>query len=271
VLEPLDAHAHLDVRAHAEPFDQSGFVLAQTFSLAEAQAAHGRTDSRICWGVGCHPRLAHAQAGFSRKVFTELIQRTALVGEVGLDSGSRVAVADQLQSFRAILDVVAEQPRLVSIHSFRATSAVLDEFVLRPIIAPVLHWWTGRAEETRRAVRLGCYFSIHSAVARRSIFRSFVPLDRILMESDHGQPDPPAAIPLRIGWVEHLVAQRYDVTPADVRRQAWRNLLELVERSGTRALLPSVFAEVLTGSLGGAAAPLVDFEAEHPVRPRDPR
>lgn len=241
MLEPLDAHAHLDVRGHSEPFDQSGFVLAQTISLSEAQAAHGRTDSRICWGVGCHPRLPHAQAGFSRELFAGLIETTALVGEVGLDSGSRVASAAQLQSFRAILDVVAEQPRLVSIHSFRATSAVLDELEQRPIAAPVMHWWTGRVEETRRAVRLGCYFSLHSAVARRSIFRSHVPLERILVESDHGESDPPAAIPLRVGWVEHLVAQRYDIDPADVRRQAWQNLTALVESTATGSLLPASF------------------------------
>jgi TatD DNase family protein len=246
VLESLDAHAHLEVRAHAEPFDGSGFVLAQTMSLAEAQAAHGRTDSRICWGVGCHPRLAQAQALFSRDLFTALIQTTALVGEVGLDSGSRVAIADQLQTFRAVLEIVAESPRLVSIHSFRATSAVLDELEERPIAAPVMHWWTGRAEETRRAVHQGCYFSIHSAVARRSVFRSLVPLDRILVESDHGQLDPPAAIPLRIGWVEHLVAQRYSVTPVELRRQGWRNLGELVRRTATVDLLPAGFRTALT-------------------------
>jgi TatD DNase family protein len=238
VPDPLDAHAHLDVRAHAEAFEQSGCVLAQTMSLAEAQAAHGRADSRVCWGVGCHPRLAQAQARFSRDVFAGLIQTTAVVGEVGLDSGSRVAVADQLLSFRSVLDIVAEQPRLVSIHSFRATSAVLDELERRPIAAPIMHWWTGRADETRRAVRLGCYFSIHSAVARRSVFPSLVPLDRILVESDHGLGDPPAAIPLRVGWVEHLAAQRYGVTPVELRRQGWRNLAELVRRTATADMLP---------------------------------
>jgi hypothetical protein len=79
-----------------------------------------------------------------------------------------------------------------------------------------------------------------------------VPLERILVESDHGEPDPPAAIPLRIGWVEHLVAQRFGCEPSDVRRVGWQNLADLLDRTGTAGLLPASFRGVLSG--GGRAA-----------------
>ncbi len=82
--------------------------------------------------------------------------------------------AESFRSFRQILDVVGKLPRLVSIHAFRATGLVLKELRQRPIAIPVLHWWTGSAAETSQAVELGCYFSIHSAVARQSKFRTSV-------------------------------------------------------------------------------------------------
>jgi TatD DNase family protein len=67
-----------------------------------------------------------------------------------------------------------------------STFLLPDELRRKPIIAPILHWWTGTAAETLQAVELGCYFSVHSAVAWRSLFRTQVPLERLLVETDHG-------------------------------------------------------------------------------------
>jgi len=244
-LPSLDAHAHLDEARPPEEFAQCGFVLAQTLSLAQAERAAGRADPQIVWSVGCHPRLARAQSMFSPAELERLVAGTPVIGEVGLDSGSRVARELQLQTFRAILDRARTDVRIVSIHSFRSTGAMLDELEHRPIAAPVLHWWTGRSDETKRAVRLGCYFSIHSAVARWSIFHSHVPVDRLLIESDHGESDPPAAIPLRVGWVEHLLGQRYALTPVEVREVGWRNLSRLADLTGTTQLFPALFQQEL--------------------------
>lgn len=239
MLATLDAHAHLDVRKHPRPYRESGFVLAQTMSLAEAERTRSRRDARVAFGVGCHPRLVQAHAAFDEARFVRLLAGTPLVGEVGLDAGSRVPLETQLATLHAILRVVVETPRIVSLHSHRSTRAILDVLRDTPIAAPILHSWTGSARETSDAVELGCYFSVHSAVARRTAWRTRVPLDRILLESDHGWNDPPAAIPLRIGWVEHLVAQQYRVPPTEVRAAGWRNLRRIVEITGTLALLPS--------------------------------
>jgi TatD DNase family protein len=238
MLPTLDAHAHIDPE---EDLEECGAVLAQAFCLEEQP----REAPNVAWGVGCHPRVGNAQAEFDRDRFATLATRTAIVGEVGLDGGSRVPWDRQLATLRDILAVVADLPRIVSIHSFRATSQVLEELRSKPIIAPVLHWWTGTASETSEAVDLGCYFSIHSQVARRSKWRTRVPPERILIESDHGVHDPPAAIPLRVGWVEYLVAQQYGMTPVDVRRLAWRNFGTLVGATDTAALLPRLLCAAL--------------------------
>jgi TatD DNase family protein len=218
-----------------------------TFSLDGARHVIDRDDLGIAWGIGCHPRIPKAQHTFDIRRFREMLDKTAIVGEIGLDSGSRVPMELQLENFRCILQAVAGLPRLVSIHSYRTTALVLSELSRQPISVPVLHWWTGSAAETAEAVQLGCYFSIHSAVARQSKFRTRVPPGRILLESDHGYPDPPAAIPCRIQWVEYLVAQQLRMRVEELRALAWHNLAVIVKRTGTRSLFPPSFSAVFSG------------------------
>lgn len=245
-LPSLDAHAHpAPTRAPNELVD-SGAVLAMTLSLEAASLVAGRRDPFVAWGVGCHPRLPRAQAAFDPAVFRLLAERTAIVGEIGLDTGARVPLDTQLRAFRQALEIVADMPRLVSIHSYRAAGLVLEELQRQPIAIPVLHWWTGNVHETRQAVALGCYFSIHSAVARNSKFRLHVPPERILIESDHGYNDPPAAIPYRIRWAEYLVAQQYKMDVDDVRHLAWKNFAAIVHKTGTSHLLPEPLANFVT-------------------------
>ncbi len=71
-----------------------------TLSLKEAILVLGRCDSHIAWGVGCHPRRLKAQEEFDVDQFSELVKQTAVVGEIGLDIGSRVPLDLQLQTFR---------------------------------------------------------------------------------------------------------------------------------------------------------------------------
>jgi TatD DNase family protein len=244
-LPPLDAHAHLDLDRTSSELAETGAVLAMTLSLDEAALVVDRYEPHIAWGVGCHPRNLKAQKTFDAKRFRELVERTSIVGEIGLDTGSRVPLDVQLQTFRQSLEIVAELPRLVSIHSYRATGLVIEELRRRPVAVPILHWWTGTADETQEAAALGCYFSIHSAVARHSKFRTRVPPERVLIESDHGYHDPPAAIPCRIEWVEHLVGQQFNVDIKEVRSLAWRNLATIVRKTGTRELFPEIFKTVM--------------------------
>jgi TatD DNase family protein len=196
--------------------------------------------------VGCHPRSPKSQEAFDSQRFEDLLRKAALVGEVGLDTGSRVPLAFQLKNFRQILKIVSEIPRPVSIHSYRATKLVLNELRQMPIAVPILHGWAGNTDETSEAVDLGCYFSIHSAVARQSKFHTRVPLERILVESDHGYNDPPAAIPCRIEWVEYLVAQQFKLDVQEVRELVWQNLGTIIQKTGTQGFLPEPMVAVLS-------------------------
>jgi len=244
-IPTLDAHAHLASKHSSDLLKDSGYVLAMALSLNEADAALKRSEPFIVWGVGCHPRIEKAQATFDADQFRELARLTPVIGEIGLDTGSRVPLEIQLRNFRKILEIIAYMPRFVSIHSYHASGLILEELRRVPISTPVLHWWTGTAQETSTAVDLGCYFSIHSAVARHSKFRTRVPPERILVESDHGYGDPPAAIPCRIEWVEHLVAQQLGINVRDVRWLVWMNFSMVIQANATLDLLPEAFREII--------------------------
>jgi TatD DNase family protein len=228
----LDAHAHLKNTRSAGELAACGAVLAMTLSLEEASQTLGRADQMILWGVGCHPGEVRAQQDFDAHAFQELIRRTPVVGEVGLDRRSQVPFEIQLKTLRNILSIVADNPRIVSIHSNHATAEVLEELNRQRISIAVLHWWSASNSRTKTAVDLGCYFSINPAIADHSRFSKNVPLERILLETDHGYDDMPQAIPGRIEATEHIVAQKYLVDALSLRRKVWRNFKEIIHGIG---------------------------------------
>ena len=101
---------------------------------------------------------------FHRTTFARLLQNAPLVGELGLDGASSVPMTLQRNNLRAALQELSSQPRLVSLHSHRAHMPLLDELEQNPARGVILHWWLGSPSETRRAISLGCYFSVNAAM-----------------------------------------------------------------------------------------------------------
>ncbi len=254
-LPTLDAHAHIDPKRTNSELVDIGAILAMTLSLDEAIQVTKRNEPWLAWGVGCHPRKLKAQQAFDSQKFEQLAENCAIIGEIGLDEAYGVPLDLQLRTLRTALGFAARKPRIVSLHSFRSTRLMLEELKRTPVAAPILHWWTGTAAETRQAVELGCYFSVHSAVARRSIFRTQVPLERLLVESDHGWADPPGAIPHRVIWVEYLLSANLGLPVEEIRQLVWQNFAELVMQTGTINLLPGEISQVIKMNTPEAATP----------------
>lgn len=183
-IPPIDLHAHIkpDI-ASSELTAVESLVFAATRSLAEGEQVTARDDPWTIWGVGCHPGLARAQKAFSSGRFSDLIATTPSVNQVGFDGMSRLPIAIQLHTFEGILDVLQDNPRITSIHSTGATQPILDSLEKRPIRGAVLHWWLGDEEQTRRAVGMGCYFSVNSSMLRHNEILDLIPPDRVLTET----------------------------------------------------------------------------------------
>ncbi|MFE4255356.1 TatD family hydrolase [Streptomyces sp. NPDC056910] len=239
-LPPLDLHAHIDTSVPADDLAGLGAVVfAATRSLAEAAQAVQRHDERIIWGAGVHPGLARSHTAFDAGTFTRLIENTPLVSEIGLDGKSRVPMDRQQATLRSVLGVLTRTPRIASIHSYAACEQVLDELERAPAPGKVLHWWLGDPAQTARAVRLGCYFSLNAAGARKATVLQAVPLDRVLTETDHPFGDRSSARPLpgNVTAVEQALARHHHATPEDIRQTVWHNLAALVRDTRCAAQL----------------------------------
>ena len=122
-----------------------------------------------------------------------ICQRARYVGEVGLDAGPRFykSLDVQKQVFRTILERCADAGgKILTIHSVRSVPTVLDmieRHLPRNRGVAVLHWFTGTKADARRAVALGCYFSINAEMMHSGRGRALVaelPMDRLLTETD---------------------------------------------------------------------------------------
>jgi len=236
----MHAHIRADLPT-AEVATLSGFVVAATRSLEEAETALARSDERVTWGVGCHPGLVGVQKSFDIAAFERLALLTPIVSEVGLDGGSRVPAKLQESTFESVLHVVAKTPRVMSVHSAQASGRVLDIIQGLPSPGIVLHWWLGDESQTRRALDLGCYFSVNSSTRSLSLI-SRVPYDRVLPETDHPFGDKRggrAARPANVLDVERAMSSQREESLEQVRLQMWRNFATLAAQTATSTMFPS--------------------------------
>jgi len=250
VPPPLDTHAHVDPGIDASELRKLGaFIFAMTRSLDESEAVRSRSDLRTIWGVGVHPGLVRAQKAFTVERFRQQIQDTPLVGEVGLDGSSRVPIELQTATFRNVLEELQRQPRIVSVHSSGAHFRVLRELHRTPVEGVILHWWTGGAEVTEEAVRLGCYFSLPPAMMSSEKTVRTIPPHRLLTETDHpyGDRRTRGAQPGRVSEVEQRLADLRGIESRVQRIEVWANFAKLVDAAGVEASLPSEWRTTLRG------------------------
>jgi TatD DNase family protein len=242
-LPPLDMHAHVAASISNHGLESLGAVIfIATRSLQEYSRVSRRNDLTAIWGAGCHPGLVGAHRDFNSESFREAIRTTAYVAEVGLDGSSRVAMDVQVRTLRSILRLVQDNPRVVSLHSYRATGKLL-ELLSEQKVSPgfVLHWWLGDDNETKTAINLGCSFSVNYSIIRSTQSWRLIPLDRLLLETDHPSGDrfsPPPRQPGSVQEVERVLAKHHAITPEELRSQIWRNLARIISATNTHQLLP---------------------------------
>ncbi|HBO5519357.1 Qat anti-phage system TatD family nuclease QatD [Pseudomonas aeruginosa] len=189
-------------------------------------------------GLGLHPQLVAERAG-ELPLFERYLPDARYVGEIGLDAGPRFYSSFEAQErvFERILRACAEQgDKILSIHSVRTAGKVLGH--LERALPPergrvILHWFTGSAAEARRAVEMGCYFSVNEEMLRSPKHRKLVaslPLDHLLTETDgpfvhrDGSPIRPSQVALAVGEI----AVVHGLTAEQTAKAILQNLKRLV-------------------------------------------
>lgn len=155
--------------------------------------------------LGFHPwwMTSEQQVAGELEIFKAELASTRLIGEIGLDFLPRRLETSpaglQVEALRAILQAVqqaasarqAQEPYVLSLHSVRAVSALLDlleELALpdSPIV-PVFHRFGGSSQELTRLIRLGGYISVGPQMLETKRGRAYIrqlPADRLLLETD---------------------------------------------------------------------------------------
>lgn len=267
VLPPLDLHAHIDPGIAPRQLEQLGAVVfVATRSASEFERTTARSDQVTIWGLGCHPGVAAAQADFDAERFAVLMRKTPFISEVGLDGSARTDVGKQTEIFRSILALVARTPRIISVHSKRATSQVLDLIEESGARGVVLHWWLGSQGETKRAIGLDCVFSVNRSMDCAKLRSAGVLLGSLLPETDHPAGNRQGTDRRQPGWtsdVEQAVAEAYGITTAEVRAQFWRTLAGLTRELDLDGLFPRAVRAMLVAArspAGGLGSTVVGPE-----------
>ena len=194
-----DAHCHMDLMDDMPRFIRemqnshiSIFAVGTTPKTYSREVQFCRDSTNIYVGLGMHPQLI--SSGYDDMLlFKSLIRKSHFIGEIGLDfSKEYVHTKDlQIEIFREILklcELCGE--KVISIHSLKSVNTVLEilqKYKKRDDNIYVLHWFTGSTSQLKKAIELGCYFSINPNMLKTKsgieIIRR-VPMNRMLIETD---------------------------------------------------------------------------------------
>ena len=195
----VDFHCHVDLYSdHAALIAECDRERVATLAVTTTPKAWTRNRELAAGSIhvrvalGLHPQLV-AEREAELRLFERHLADARYIGEVGLDAGPRFYSSFQAQEriFQRILSACAEQGgKVLTVHSVRSVGKVLGH--IERAMPPdrgrvVLHWFTGTLADARRAVALGCYFSINSEMLRSPKHRQLalsLPVDRLLTETD---------------------------------------------------------------------------------------
>jgi TatD DNase family protein len=195
------------------------------FVMDRMRKSHQGRETQDCYyAVGVHPWFVDADGNQDemKAVHSLLTEFPALrIGEIGLDAHPRVkqSFVQQVDVFKAQLNMACELQRSVSIHCVRAHGTLMEalkqieskeagSYIPKGIF---FHSWNGSEEITRQILRLKyvgkvAYFGVSAKINKEAGIKKllqFVPKERILTESDLSLYDP-KRIPSIVEAIETL-------------------------------------------------------------------
>jgi TatD DNase family protein len=242
----VDFHCHLDLYpdfAAAVQAAEQAAVYTLTMTTTPKAWPRNRELTQgtryVRAALGLHPQLIHERSQ-ELSLWDQYLPETRYIGEVGIDAGPRYYRSLDLQKeiFGHILQECALQgDKILSIHSVRSAKVVLDliELHFPPSRGKIiLHWFSGSISEARRAIDLGCYFSVNSEMLLNERGRSLVaslPADRLLTETDgpFTRVKEQIACPSDIIQTVEMIATLRKSPTADVALDIAQNLTNLLK------------------------------------------
>ena len=170
------------------------------------------------------------------EVIYKLIHKTKYIGEIGLDGAKKYKDHWDIQTlvFRHILNSCEiAGGKILSIHSRYAVNEVLDYLEQYPKAGIfILHWFTGNKLQLKRAVKLGCWFSVGPAMLRSKKAKELIleiPLNRLITETDGPfvQVNKKIVMPWDVSLAIQQLSTLLDITSDDVDKLICANASKL--------------------------------------------
>lgn len=200
-MQLIDFHCHLDLYPNfvdllKECEDRQIYTLAVTTTpRAWLRNKNLTTNTKfVKAALGLHPQLVEESSWRSElELWEKYLIETKYIGEVGIDGSRNYINTLPLQEkvFSRVLELAcAHGNKVLSVHSLNSSKKVLDMIEKelpegKGIV--VLHWFTGSTSDAKRAIELGCYFSINPKMLitkKGQELITMLPTDRLLSETD---------------------------------------------------------------------------------------
>ena len=191
-----DTHFHLDLMAN--PIDivrQIEKHEIYTIAVTNSPQVYFYTENitknskYIRPALGLHPELV-SERYKEIDQFISLLSKTKYIGEVGLDNYNKTPsdYKKQILVFEKIVSSCAAfGDKILTVHSRRAETDLLDIFGNEFPGKVILHWYSGSLKNLERAISLGYYFSINYQMTKSKNGQKIIdriPINRLLIESD---------------------------------------------------------------------------------------
>lgn len=242
----VDFHCHLDLypdhAAAVRDAEAAGvFTLAVTTTPRAWPRNHelAQRTKYVRAALGLHPQLV-AERESEIELWDRYLAETRYVGEVGLDAGPRFfkSLDAQKRVFEHVLQRCAQAgDKIITVHSTRSAKAVLD--LIEAHLPPdrgkiVLHWFTGTKSEAKRALDLGCYFSVNTGMLtseRHIAMVQVIPLGRMLTETDgpFTQTEKHPSRPIDVAHAVEALGRLYNLPSVNIARIIRNNLHALLD------------------------------------------
>lgn len=254
----FESHAHYDDKAFDEDRDELlrsfssegiGTVINVGASLSSCRATlHLVQEYPFVYGaLGVHPSETHELSVESLAWLSESCSKEKIVavGEIGLDyHWNEPEPAVQKEWFCRQLELAREKKLPVIIHSREAAKDTLELMKERNAaeIGGVIHCFSYAKEMAREYLNIGFYFGIGGVLTFKNAKKlaeavSYIPLDRILLETDspYLAPEPHRGSrndSRNLIYVAEAVAQIKGVSTEDVIAATERNAQRLFHLEG---------------------------------------
>lgn len=189
----FDTHFHLDLQkdrvAVIRQIEENRILTIAVTNLPDLYRRElGDVSSKyIRLALGFHPELVHRYKN-QIPLMWDMLPETRFIGEVGLDLVDNTYEREQVAFFSELVERCRyDGNKIITIHSRKAVSKVLDILGDNYRFQAILHWFTGRKDELNDAIERGCYFSVNGAMMRSKRFLELLPIiptNKLLLETD---------------------------------------------------------------------------------------